>query len=62
MEQIFIKVATFNNEGRFVKKIDKEIEDCTEEERELYYQTMSKNAIVSMLEKYIANSKLKGDR
>lgn len=51
MEQIFIKVARFDNEGKFVKKIDKDIRNCDLKERNLYYQSMSKGMIVGLLEK-----------
>jgi len=49
MDQVFIKVKTTKN-GVF-KAIDKDIMECTHQERLNYYLSISKGGIVDILEK-----------
>jgi len=53
MDQIFIKVKTIKN--GVINVIDKDIRNCTDEERHNYYLSISKGQVVSILELYIVN-------
>lgn len=61
MEQLFVRVRKVTDEG--VKCFDKDMNDATEEERDIFYNSISKGQVMYFAEALLEENKLlKGNR